>query len=285
MNLRQLHYFYDAARNQSLAKTAEKYKVPPSAVSASIKRLEEELGVQLFDRTSNKIVLNAKGKILAGELQIALDRIDHAIRQISDTSEENPQLKILIHARSKWIAELITEYRTINPHVSFIISNAYTLTNFDDFDIVIDEEKEAYSNWDRFLLSIEMICVKASCNHPFAEKELTFEQLKDEAFVLPSVGNGMRDLYERCCKKHGMKPNVAIECNERQCLHHYISANMALTLGSYRALSDQTQNDIVPLKVLDFNETQSVYVFYKNTPNIDIHIKEFCDFLYQKRYV
>ena len=125
-----------------------------------------------------------------------------------------------------------------------------------------------------------MICVKASCNHPFAEKELTFEQLKDEAFVLPSVGNGMRDLYERCCKKHGMKPNVAIECNERQCLHHYISANMALTLGSYRALSDQTQNDIIPLKVLDFNETQSVYVFYKNTPNIDIHIKEFCDFLY-----
>lgn len=285
MNLRQLHYFYDAARNQSLAKTAEKYKVPPSAVSTSIKRLEEELGVRLFDRASNKVVLNQKGKILAGELQIAFDRIDSAINKISDISVDKPQIKILIRARPKWITELIAEYKSVNPQMNFIISNDYTLTGFDDFDIVIDEEKEIYSGWDRFLLSMEMICVKASADSPLIGKELTFKQLKDEVFVLPSVGNGMRDLYERCCKKHGMKPNVAIECNERQCLQHYVSANMGLTLGAYRALDDHTQSGMSPLKVLDFNETQSVYVFYKNTCSSNIYVKEICDFLYQKRYV
>ena len=150
---------------------------------------------------------------------------------------------------------------------------------------MIDEEKEAYDTWKRFLLSIEIICVKAATNHPLVGKELSFRQLKDEVFILPSAGNGMRDLYDRCCRERGMQPNVAIECNERQCLQHYVEANMGLTLGAYRALDDHTQNDIAPLKVLDFNETQSVYVFYKSGSDCNIWVKEFCDFLYSKRYV
>lgn len=283
MNLRQLHYFYDAAQSKNLAKTAEQYRVPASTVSTAIKRLEDELGVQLFDRTSNRIILNHKGKILARELKTAFDIIDDAINRITAVKVERSQIKILIHARSKWITDLITEYKTDNPHINFIISNDYALTDFDDFDIIIDEEKEAYSNWYRFLLSVEMICVKAASGNPLTQRELTFKQLKNEGFILPSAGNGMRDLYERCCKKHGMKPNIAIECNEWQFLQHYVSTDMGLTLGSHRALDDIEGNKISPLKVMDFDETQFVYVFYKDTLNI--HIKEFCDFLYQKRYV
>ena len=52
MELLQLRYFFDSAKNEHFAKTAEKYWVPASSVSASIKRLEEELGCKLFDRQS-----------------------------------------------------------------------------------------------------------------------------------------------------------------------------------------------------------------------------------------
>ena len=54
MNLRQLRYFQDTAQSQNLAETARKHMVPASSVSAAIRRLEEELGVELFDRSSNK---------------------------------------------------------------------------------------------------------------------------------------------------------------------------------------------------------------------------------------
>lgn len=283
MNLRQLQYFYDAAQTSNLAKTAEKYMVPASTVSTSIKRLEEELGVQLFTRTSNRIILNQKGKILANELRTAFNIIDDAVARISSAKVEHSQIRILIHARSKWITNLITEYKAENPHINFIISNDYALSDFDSFDIIVDEEKEAYDGWNRFLLSVEMICVKAAASNPLTQRELTFRQLKNEGFVLPSPGNGMRDLYEKCCTKHGIKPNIAIECNEWQFLQHYVSADMGLTVGSYRALDDIEKKDIAPLKVIDFDETQFVYVFYKDTHNI--YIKEFCDFLYQKRYV
>ena len=64
MEFLQLRYFYESARTQSLSKTASKYMVPASSVSASIKRLEGELGCQLFERTANRITLSESGKRL-----------------------------------------------------------------------------------------------------------------------------------------------------------------------------------------------------------------------------
>ena len=71
MTIRQLQYFCDAAQTENFAMVAEKYTVPPSTVSVAIKHLEEEMGVHLFDRSANRISLNAKGKLLATELKVA----------------------------------------------------------------------------------------------------------------------------------------------------------------------------------------------------------------------
>lgn len=285
MTIRQLQYFCDAAQTESFALTAEKHLVPPSTVSVAIKHLEEELGVRLFDRSANSIRLNEKGKLLAAQLQSALEKIDSAIQQIAGNPTPPPQIKVLIRARPKWITELIAQYKASNPNVSFLISNDYSISDISRFDVIIDEDAEQYRHWARFLLSTEIICVKAASNSPLAHKTLTFRDLKDQVFILPSAGNGMRKLYERTCQKHGILPNIAIECNDRQCLQYYVQANMGLTLGAFRALADQTQTNISALRVTDFNETQSVHVFYRDSGEHQATIKAFCDFLYAQRYL
>jgi len=285
MNLRQLRYFYETAQNQSLAKTAQKYMVPASSVSAAIKRLEDELGVKLFDRSSNKLSLNAKGRLFASDLMLAFEKIDGAVNRVSEKKADTPKIKILVKARPKWIAELIVEYMSSSPDVNFVISNDYTKEEIDEFDLVIDEMADKYTQWQRFLLSVEMLCVKAAKSSHLVGRELTFEKLKNEVFIFQSHGNSMRSRYEQICKKLGVMPNVAIECNDRQLLQYYVQSGLGLTIGTYRALSDSTQNLIAPLTVVDFNETQSVYVFHKNTDGSNSALKAFCDFLYTKRHI
>ena len=73
MELLQLRYFFESARNESFAKTAEKYMVPAASVSASVKRLEKELGCQLFHRTSNRILLNDSGREFQKVLTVVLN--------------------------------------------------------------------------------------------------------------------------------------------------------------------------------------------------------------------
>lgn len=285
MNLRQLKYFYDVAKTENIAKVAEMHMVPASSVSVAIKHLEAELGIALFDRASNKIKLNDKGKLFATELGASLDKMESVTRLITEKAPESPNIRVLIRARPKWVTELIAQFKVENPTVCFAISNDYTITDIDRFDIIIDEEGKQYEHWERFLLSSEIICVKASASNPLVGKALTFQDLKNQAFVLPSVGNGMRNLYERICRQHGIQPNVTIECNDRQCLQYYVQADMGLTLGAYRALKDHTQDNIAPLHITDFNEIQSVYVYYHETGNKNNTIADFCNFLYNQRYL
>lgn len=284
MNLRQLRYFYDTAQNGSLAETARKHLVPASAVSAAIKRLEEELGTELFHRTPNRVSLNPNGRQLAAALNTVFSELDGAVERLRAPKPSLPKLRILVQVRPKWIAELIVEYMARDPGVEFVISNDYTLGDFRDFDLVIGEQSEKFRGWQGFLLSVEIICVKAPRGSDLEGKTLRFRQLQDRGFILQSKGNGMRDRYERLCRENGFAPNVVIECNDRQLLQYYVQSGLGLTIGAYRALSDSTQDAIVPLTVVDFNETQNVYVYYRGTDSESAQLRQFRDFLYSKRY-
>ena len=87
MELLQLRYFFDSAKTENFSRTAEKYMVPPSSVSAAVKRLESELGVQLFDRTDNRILLNGNGKRVQQSLCIVFDELD----KLRDSFAESPE--------------------------------------------------------------------------------------------------------------------------------------------------------------------------------------------------
>lgn len=285
MNLNQLQYFLEVSKSQNITKTAQKHLLPPSAVSSTIKKLEQELGVELFDRTHNKITLNTKGKLFAAEIEEIFKKLDDATNKITIPDSCLPKIKILIHARSKWITELIVEYVSKEQSNNFIVSSDYTNKEIDDYDIIIDEANEKYSHWKHFVLSVERICIKASVNSPLMNKTLYFSELKNEPFILPSVGNGMRKRYEDACKKNDIKEHIIVECNDRQCLHQYVSSGIGLTIGSFGSLSDSTQQNMAPLNVIDFDEIQTVCVFYKKSENENFHLKKFCDYLYSKRNI
>ncbi len=281
MDLLQLRYFYESAQNENFSETAKKHFVPPSSVSAAVKRLEDELGVALFDRTSNRIKLNRQGRVLADSLSTVFSALDGAISTITTDRSEPVEISILIRARSKWITDLAIEYKQSHPEVSFRISNVKSLEEFNSFDIIIDQQSDWYGDRERFLLSIEQLCIKASKNSPLAGKTLTVNQLRDESFVTMGKGSAMRRLLEETGQRHGFTPNITIECNDRQCLFRCIEQGMGLDIGSLRSLNDDEQKNIVALNVTDFNEIQSVYVYHRPRPSNPV-MKDFLRFLKTK---
>ena len=64
MNEQQMRYFQKLAERQNLSRTAQELVISPPALSAVIRRLEEELDCRLFDRNGRGIVLNQNGQLL-----------------------------------------------------------------------------------------------------------------------------------------------------------------------------------------------------------------------------
>ena len=282
MEFLQLYYFYESAKTESFALTAKKYMVPTSSVSASVKRLEKEIGASLFDRTSNRIRLNEKGYAFFKTLDDVFEKINATVTSISEASVKNTTISILIKARRKWIAELIIEYKKLFPHVNFHISHDSLFSHFEDFDIIIDEKTDKYAGRDGFLLSVEQICVKASKNHPLVKRTLTFSDLKDQPFLISQKGSRMWQLLDKTAAKNGFVPHIAIESNDRQCIVRYIEAGMGLFLGSRNALLDESEKNLAALNVTDFNETQSVYVYHSAMDECDVSLSGFLAFLKTK---
>ena len=126
MELLQLRYFFESASNENFSKTAEKYMVPISSVSASVKRLESELGCQLFDRSDRwAIRLSSAGRAYqaavaalpemlqsaqqlalraargeTGEISVAIANLMYDYLQLDDVlramHEKYPEVKIII---------------------------------------------------------------------------------------------------------------------------------------------------------------------------------------------
>ena len=84
MELLQLKYFCDSAETENFSKTAQKFYVPPSNISQSINRIEKELGIKLFVRSSNRIMLNKNGIEFYKRIKQALFLIDDAKKAVTD---------------------------------------------------------------------------------------------------------------------------------------------------------------------------------------------------------
>ena len=68
MELLQFRYFLEAARYENLTRAADELHIAQPALSQSIMRLENELGVKLFDRRNHHVYLNDQGKLLRRRL-------------------------------------------------------------------------------------------------------------------------------------------------------------------------------------------------------------------------
>ena len=82
MELLQLRYFKDAAELENFSMVAKKNMVPQPSISKTIGKLEDELGVLLFDRQGKRIVLNDNGKFFYEKVSTALNNIDSGIEHL-----------------------------------------------------------------------------------------------------------------------------------------------------------------------------------------------------------
>ena len=277
MELLQLRYFYESAKNENFSKTAEIFMVPTTSVSASIRRLEEELGCKLFDRSANKIKLNENGKKLQQSLCGVFNSLDSAIESLTAHVEDKRQIKILVKGMRRKITDLIIEYSNKHKNTSFKTTFDFDCDNYADFDIIIDEENNSYSDFERIELFTMNLKLKCSKNDEIKNKKVYLNQLCHRPFVLMDTSSNMQKILTKACNRAGFTPNVAILCNDIECYDKFIENGLGIGIGQ----QNSKNKDIIDIDVADFKEHYTVYAYYSKKEYYGI-IKDFVEFLKSK---
>ncbi len=204
MNLKQIEAFVKIANNNSFSRTAKELYLTQPTVSAYINNLEEELGVQLFARTTKAVELTEDGRriyLYAREMVDLAYTIQHMFR---DDGQEEPEKQIIISAST-----IPTQY--LLPRILAEYSRRYPQSRFrvieSDSEGVISDIAEHRAD----VGFVGTALPRANCEYiPFFEDELvavtpntekyrllrqeapSVAWLQDEPFVLREDGSGTR---------------------------------------------------------------------------------------------
>lgn len=283
MELLQLQYFFESAKTENFAQTAEQHLVPTSSVSGSVRRLEAELGCKLFDRTSNRLSLNQNGKRLYQALQIAFDAIGEAVKDLTDVQKDEREIKILVRAMRGNITDYIIEHNRLKPHIRFQINFDIAEQDFGKYDIIIDEKTDAYPDHQETELCRMRLRLVTSRDNPLCRRKLTMKQLAHQPFLTLGEQSNMHHVLMDACRKAGFAPNIIVRSNDMKYYEKLVESGIGIGIER-----DNPRNfihrSIAYLEVSDFVVESAVCAYCKKESAYG-NIAQFLTFLQGKDFM
>ncbi|MCR5835890.1 MAG: LysR family transcriptional regulator [Lachnospiraceae bacterium] len=228
MELLQLRYFKDAAESENFSSVAKKHFVPQPSISKTIKKLEEELGVSLFDRNGKKITLNGNGKYFYEKVNSALELIDEGAGHFSNAKST---IMLYTQAGSRFVSLLTADYLLShrNVYISFV---NYSSNLENKYDFTIMQPLSDMSQYEYVELMKDEIVAIVSNNHPLALSEkLSIKDLSSQSYIAYYKSMNLRDFTDNfCMNSGGFTPVVSYETHDYTTLRYLVEKNKGIAL-------------------------------------------------------
>jgi DNA-binding transcriptional LysR family regulator len=263
LELRQLKYFIRVAELEHFGKAAEELHVVQPALSRQVKQLEEELGVELFERLPRGVRLTAAGRVLlerARALMSDLERLASATRLAGLGKTGFVRVGFADGATySGDVPAIIRDFRKRRPQVELELIPASSLLqaqllaqNSIDVGFVywLPADKDAVGHHD---ISHEKIVLAVAESNPLSKrKSLRLQELEDIPFIWFKRSNApmFYDLIAACCNQGGLTLNIVQEAFTESTMLSLVAADIGVTFITEAARRRKPDN-VVLIDILD----------------------------------
>jgi DNA-binding transcriptional LysR family regulator len=196
--LSDMRLFLSAASAGSFSAAGRKVGLSPAASSAAMQRLEQSLGVKLFERTTRQLRLTEEGRLYQYYCQQAIDAITEAEHQLQ-AGKQLVQGTVRISAPSdlgrNLLQDYLLEFSQRYPDVRFVLALTDSHANLvlDDVDVAIRYGKLADSSMVARTLvpNRRVICVAPACDDHFGPLKELSQLAQRPALVLTTAAGPM----------------------------------------------------------------------------------------------
>ena len=223
MELLQLHYFLMLAKHQHVTRTAELLHISQPALSLTIKKLESELGVPLFERKGRNIVLSHYGEAFKQYVEDAFFSLENGkqmLARIKNTDSGTLNLGLL--SPYVW-SELLMLFNDLHPHMNI---NRRSIEDHRFWDSILNGDIDFYlgglnqldeldtSRLDYTTLYEDNMVLLVHKDHPFANrKEIDLRECREESFINLAAETNLQQFINQMFRQAGFSPKVVMTCD------------------------------------------------------------------------
>ncbi|HHH44050.1 MAG TPA: hydrogen peroxide-inducible genes activator [Gammaproteobacteria bacterium] len=245
MNLAELRYIVALARERHFGRAAAACFVSQPTLSVAVKKLEDELGIPLFERARHEVRITPAGERVVEQAQQALEAVE-SVRQVacSERDQLASPLRIgAIYTVGPYLfPDLISNLRERAPQMPLVVEENYTAVLSDklrqgDLDVIIISLPFDEPGILTLPLYDEPFVILLPAAHPLTRrKTLRSKNLEDETILMLGEGHCFRDqVIEACpaCAPRATGDGRAVytaEGSSLETIRHMVASGMGLTV-------------------------------------------------------
>lgn len=217
MEIRQLEYFKIICNLNSFSQAAQKLHITQPTITVAIKKLEEELGVELFKRSNKGTTLTKQGEVFCDRVEEILNLLENTnleMREYKQNKKEVIKVGIPPIIGHYIYSEMFATYKRNNPNIELEIcergsAEVVRLLEEDELDVGIIILEHSSSLIETKKIKQEEILVCFSHSSELNKlKEIGFESLKNEDYIFAKDGTYIKRKILAQCEKNNFEPNV-----------------------------------------------------------------------------
>lgn len=279
MNLQQLEYFITIAQTKNFTTAANLLLLTQPALSKAISKLEEELGVSLFERSGRNIKITRFGEVFLTYAELALSHIEKGIETLEYMKNENEKHVAIAYTEcigSSFIPFVVSSFLNTHSDIKFQFNNEPVESILENLkmgkiDLGFLDNIEALNKYEELegvLVSKEKYVLVTPKNHYLSNRaEVSLKELKDESFIIFS--KGCSDKKISYTELMGYTPKIAVQPSQASMLVGLVAAGAGITIIPNTPMINTSKISILNIKE-DIGHKKIYIVWNKNMDKSEI---------------
>lgn len=256
LTLRQIRIFETVAQYESYTRAAEILHMTQPAVSMQIKQIEEDIGIELFERRGKRMCLSTVGKDLLQYTSRVLQSYNDMMVALDDIKEvHGGHLVVSVATTANYfVTQLLAEFSRQHDgiNITLDVTNRNRLLeqleNYEPDLVIMGEPPKGYNLQSERLMDNPLVMIACPL-HEFVGQHKKLKDVLGERFIMREKGSGTRGAIERHLAQYKAVCSSTLEMRSNETIKHAVEAGLGLGIVSLHTI--QPELDAGRLVVLD----------------------------------
>jgi LysR family transcriptional activator of glutamate synthase operon len=241
MELRQLRYLVALAEERNFTRAASSEHIAQPALSQQIRRLEDELGLALVERTTRRVSLTGAGELLvvrARRILTELEAAETELQALRGVYTGHVTIGAMHTMGPVDLSLALALFNERHPNVEFTVREQSSeemaeMLRVDELDLAflsVTERVESHGLGLYQLVSEELVAVLSRQHRLGRRRRVRMAELADERFISFRQGSRLRELLVGGGRSAGFEPRVTLESNEPQRIRRLVARGLGVAI-------------------------------------------------------